>query len=146
MATSVAIAVLNALARNFLWVAVMLGLLGAVFMLYGSVLLIVESRMAHVNRQRSNSCRRSAVSTRLLIPQSRHRTDASGTSCGAHVAACHSAEHEHHGAERGGSRGHAEQHRTQHTGREQTASDPEADGNGRHRHTAPQCEPQQVVR
>lgn len=46
VATSVAIAVLNALARNFLWVAVMLGLLGAVFMLYGSVLLIVESRMA----------------------------------------------------------------------------------------------------
>jgi hypothetical protein len=46
VATSLAIAVLNALARNYLWVAVMLGLLGAVFMLYGSVLLIVESRMA----------------------------------------------------------------------------------------------------
>ena len=53
MATSVAIAVLNALARNFLWVAVMLGLLGAVFMLYGSNLLIVESRMAlRKDRQR----------------------------------------------------------------------------------------------
>ena len=46
VATSVAIAVLNAVARNYLWVAVMLGLLGAMFMLYGSVLLIIESRMA----------------------------------------------------------------------------------------------------
>lgn len=46
VATSVAIAVLNAVARNYLWTAVMLGLLGGVFMLYGSVLLIVESRMA----------------------------------------------------------------------------------------------------
>jgi Protein of unknown function (DUF2721) len=46
VATSVAIAVLNAIARNYVWLAVGLGLLGAMFMLYGSVLLIVESRMA----------------------------------------------------------------------------------------------------
>jgi hypothetical protein len=46
VATSVAIAVLNSVARNYLWVAVMLGLLGSMFMLYGSFLLIVESRMA----------------------------------------------------------------------------------------------------
>jgi threonine/homoserine/homoserine lactone efflux protein len=46
VATSVAIAVLNSVARNYLWVAVVLSLLGAAFMLYGSVLLIVESRMA----------------------------------------------------------------------------------------------------
>jgi hypothetical protein len=46
VATSVAIAVVNAVARNYMWVAVMLGLLGSIFMLYGSVLLIVESRMA----------------------------------------------------------------------------------------------------
>jgi hypothetical protein len=46
VATSVAIAVLNSVARNMLWVSVALGLLGAVFMLYGSVLLIIESRMA----------------------------------------------------------------------------------------------------
>lgn len=46
VATSVAIAVLNSVARNLLWVAVALGLVGSVFMLYGSFLLIVESRMA----------------------------------------------------------------------------------------------------
>jgi hypothetical protein len=46
VATSVSIAVLNSIARNYLWVAVMLGLLGSVFMLYGSLLLIIESRMA----------------------------------------------------------------------------------------------------
>ena len=46
VATSVAIAVLNSVARNFTWVAVALGLVGAMFMLYGSLLLIVESRMA----------------------------------------------------------------------------------------------------
>jgi hypothetical protein len=34
------------LARNFTWVAVGMGLAGAMFMLYGSVLLIIESRMA----------------------------------------------------------------------------------------------------
>ena len=46
VATSMAIAVLNAVARNYSWVAVALGLVGAMFMLYGSVLLIIESRMA----------------------------------------------------------------------------------------------------
>lgn len=46
VATSVAIAVLNAVARDYMWTAVALGLLGSMFMLYGSTLLIVESRMA----------------------------------------------------------------------------------------------------
>lgn len=46
VATSVAIALISALARNFTWIAVVLGLIGALFMLYGSMLLIVESRMA----------------------------------------------------------------------------------------------------
>lgn len=46
VATSVAIAVLNAIARNYVWIAVVLGLFGSMFMLYGSVLLIIESRMA----------------------------------------------------------------------------------------------------
>ncbi|HYB94131.1 MAG TPA: DUF2721 domain-containing protein [Vicinamibacterales bacterium] len=46
VATSVAIAVLSAFARNFTWIAVLLGLIGGLFMLYGSMLLIVESRMA----------------------------------------------------------------------------------------------------
>jgi hypothetical protein len=46
VATSVAIAVLNSIARNYTWIAVVLGLVGAMFMLYGSVLLIIESRMA----------------------------------------------------------------------------------------------------
>lgn len=46
VASTVAIAIISATARNFTWVAVVLGLLGALFMLYGSVLLIVESRMA----------------------------------------------------------------------------------------------------
>lgn len=46
VATSVAIAVLNAVARDYMWTAVALGLLGSMFMLYGSMLLIVESRMA----------------------------------------------------------------------------------------------------
>jgi hypothetical protein len=46
VATSAAIAVLNSIARNYLWVAVALSLLGAVFMLYGSFLLIFESRLA----------------------------------------------------------------------------------------------------
>ena len=41
-----AIAIVSAAARNFTWIAVVLGLIGAMFMLYGSVLLIVESRMA----------------------------------------------------------------------------------------------------
>ena len=46
VATSVAIALISAMARNFTWIAVALGLVGSLFMLYGSVLLIVESRMA----------------------------------------------------------------------------------------------------
>jgi hypothetical protein len=46
VATSVAIAILAAVARNFTWVAVLLGLVGSLFMLYASVLLVVESRMA----------------------------------------------------------------------------------------------------
>jgi len=46
VATSVAIAVISALARNFTWIAVVLGLIGGLFMLYGSMLLIIESRMA----------------------------------------------------------------------------------------------------
>ncbi|HQZ37645.1 MAG TPA: hypothetical protein PLH72_01300 [Vicinamibacterales bacterium] len=46
VATSVAIAIVAAVARNFTWVAAGLGLLGSFFMLYASVLLVVESRMA----------------------------------------------------------------------------------------------------
>jgi hypothetical protein len=46
VASTVAIAIVSAAARNFTWIAVVLGLLGAMFMLYGSMLLIVESRMA----------------------------------------------------------------------------------------------------
>ncbi len=46
VATTVAIAVTTAVARNYTWVAVVFGLTGAMFMLYGSVLLIIESRMA----------------------------------------------------------------------------------------------------
>lgn len=46
VASSVAIAIVSAAARNFTWIAVVLGLIGALFMLYGSMLLIVESRMA----------------------------------------------------------------------------------------------------
>ena len=46
VATSVAIAMVSAAARNFTWIAVVLGLVGSLFMLYGSVLLIIESRMA----------------------------------------------------------------------------------------------------
>lgn len=38
--------VVSAAARNFTWVAVVLGLVGSLFMLYGSMLLIIESRMA----------------------------------------------------------------------------------------------------
>ena len=41
-----AIAIFSAAARNFTWIAVLLGVVGTLFMLYGSVLLIVESRMA----------------------------------------------------------------------------------------------------
>lgn len=46
VSSSVAIAVASAAARNFTWIAVVLGLAGSLFMLYGSMLLIVESRMA----------------------------------------------------------------------------------------------------
>lgn len=46
VATSVAIAVIAAVARNYTWVAVALGIMGALFMLSGSVLLVIESRMA----------------------------------------------------------------------------------------------------
>lgn len=46
VSSSVAIAIASAAARNFTWLAVVLGLLGSLFMLYGSMLLIVESRMA----------------------------------------------------------------------------------------------------
>jgi hypothetical protein len=46
VATSVAIAIISAFALNLTWIAVALGLIGSVFMLYASILLIVESRMA----------------------------------------------------------------------------------------------------
>ena len=46
VATSVAIAVVAAVARNYTWIAVGLGMVGVFFMLYASVLLVVESRMA----------------------------------------------------------------------------------------------------
>lgn len=42
----VAIAVVSVAALSFTWVALALGVLGSFFMLYGSVLLIIESRMA----------------------------------------------------------------------------------------------------
>jgi hypothetical protein len=46
VATTIIIAITAAFARNFTWVAVGMGLGGCLVMLYGSVLLIVESRMA----------------------------------------------------------------------------------------------------
>jgi len=46
VSSTVTIAIISATARNYTWVAVVLGLIGTLFMLYGSVLLIVESRMA----------------------------------------------------------------------------------------------------
>jgi hypothetical protein len=46
VATTVMIALTAAFARNFTWVAVAMGLTGCIVMLYGSVLLIIESRMA----------------------------------------------------------------------------------------------------
>lgn len=46
VATTVSIAVTHSIARNLTWIGVVLGLLGAMFMLYGSVLLIIESRLA----------------------------------------------------------------------------------------------------
>ncbi len=38
--------IFSAASRNFTWIAVLLGVIGTLYMLYGSVLLIVESRMA----------------------------------------------------------------------------------------------------
>ena len=46
VASTVTIAIVSAAARNYTWIAVALGLVGGLFMLYGSMLLIVESRMA----------------------------------------------------------------------------------------------------
>ncbi|MEZ5292460.1 MAG: DUF2721 domain-containing protein [Vicinamibacterales bacterium] len=46
VACSVSIAIVAALAGAFTWVAVVLGVGGGLFMLYGSVLLVIESRMA----------------------------------------------------------------------------------------------------
>ena len=46
VATTVAIAVTSSLARTYTWITVLLGVMGALFMLYGSVLLIIESRLA----------------------------------------------------------------------------------------------------
>lgn len=46
VAATVSIAIFSAAARNFTWIAVLLGVVGTLYMLYGSVLLIVESRMA----------------------------------------------------------------------------------------------------
>jgi threonine/homoserine/homoserine lactone efflux protein len=46
VASTVTIAIVSAFARNYTWVAVALGLLGGFFMLYASVLLNIESRMA----------------------------------------------------------------------------------------------------
>lgn len=46
VATTVAIAVTSSVARNYTWLAVIFGLVGAMFMFYGSVLLIIESRLA----------------------------------------------------------------------------------------------------
>ena len=46
VASTVAIAIFAAAAQNFTWVAVLFGVVGTLYMLYGSVLLIVESRMA----------------------------------------------------------------------------------------------------
>lgn len=43
---SVSIAVLAVVARNFTWTGVALGITGTMFMLYASVLLVIESRMA----------------------------------------------------------------------------------------------------
>jgi hypothetical protein len=44
--TSVMIAVVAAFARNYTWVAVLLGVAGGLFMIYGAVMLVIESRMA----------------------------------------------------------------------------------------------------
>ena len=46
VATSVAIAVIAVVDRDQTWIAVVLGLVGGLFMLYGSAMLVIESRMA----------------------------------------------------------------------------------------------------
>ena len=46
VATSLAIAIVAAVAPTYIWVAVVLGLAGSAFMFYASVLLVLESRMA----------------------------------------------------------------------------------------------------
>lgn len=46
VAMTVTIALVSVLARNYTWTAVAQGLVGMLFMLYGSLLLIIESRMA----------------------------------------------------------------------------------------------------
>ena len=46
VSSTVSIAIFSAAARTFTWIAVLLGVIGTLFMLYGSVLLIIESRMA----------------------------------------------------------------------------------------------------
>jgi hypothetical protein len=46
VACSIAIAVVAAVDRGYTWVAVGFGLAGSLFMFYGSILLIVESRLA----------------------------------------------------------------------------------------------------
>jgi hypothetical protein len=46
VATSIAVAVVGVIAQAYTWIAVVLGLVGAAFLLYGSVLLIIESRLA----------------------------------------------------------------------------------------------------
>ena len=46
VATSVAIAVIAVVDRDQTWIAVVLSLVGGLFMLYGSAMLVIESRMA----------------------------------------------------------------------------------------------------
>jgi hypothetical protein len=46
VATSLAIAIIAAVAHNYTWIAVVLGLIGSGFMFYATVLLVLESRMA----------------------------------------------------------------------------------------------------
>jgi threonine/homoserine/homoserine lactone efflux protein len=46
VASTVSIAIFSAAAKTFTWIAVLLGVIGTLYMLYGSVLLIIESRMA----------------------------------------------------------------------------------------------------
>jgi hypothetical protein len=46
VAMIMSIALISVFARNYAWTAIAQGLFGTLFMLYGSVLLIIESRMA----------------------------------------------------------------------------------------------------